>query len=389
MRHTFSALAAVALLTRFSSPPRTLKPTSGRHRAPCTVRADTIRLAGKRYVADLAEGGQRRADARSAHAAEHRRACCARSRSRSAPPWSYRFPTVACWRWSGNRPPIHAWASRSWRCARGRPPPRCSRSSPRRRWSKTASWAIPAPATTAASRRCWPTTWSTCPRIDRRCDTLAFGLGKSQNAIIAKLATRHLTAGELARVGRSFGFDEAIPFDIPVEPSHLDVPADGLEFARTAAGFWHSTLSPMHGALLAAAIANRGDMPAPMLIDRARDRDGRPIALPVAAPRHGRRRRGGARGGADDGADDAHRHGQGDVPRQARAAPAARRGRGQDRNAVGRDRSGLRRLQLVRRLRAGGAPRPSRSPSSLGNNPNWRIKATYVGRHIVGEYVAR
>ena len=24
----------------------------------------------------------------------------------------------------------------------------------------------------------------------------------------------------------------------------------------------------------------------------------------------------------------------------------------------------------------------------LGNNPNWRIKATYVARHIVGEYVS-
>ena len=24
----------------------------------------------------------------------------------------------------------------------------------------------------------------------------------------------------------------------------------------------------------------------------------------------------------------------------------------------------------------------------LGNNPNWRIKATYVGRHIVSEYLA-
>ena len=101
------------------------------------------------------------------------------------------------------------------------------------------------------------------PALDRRCDTLAFGLGKSQNAIIAKLATRHLTATELARVGRSFGFDQAIPFEIPVEPSHLDVPADGLEFARTAAGFWHLTLSPMHGALVAAAIANRGQMPTP------------------------------------------------------------------------------------------------------------------------------
>src|SRR5580704_11742782 len=104
------------------------------------------------------------------------------------------------------------------------------------------------------------------PAIDRRCDTLAFGVGKSQNAIIAKLVSRHLTSDGLMREGRSFGFDEAIPFDIPVEASHLDVPTDRLEFARASAGFWHSTLSPMHGALVAATIANRGDMPAPMLI---------------------------------------------------------------------------------------------------------------------------
>src|SRR5262252_5588083 len=118
------------------------------------------------------------------------------------------------------------------------------------------------------------------PAIDRRCETLAFGLGKSQNAIIAKLATRHLTAGELARVGHSFGFEEAIPFELPIQPSHLDVPGDDLEFARTAAGFWHSTLSPMHGALLAATIANHGEMPAPMLIDRAVDGAGRRVTQP-------------------------------------------------------------------------------------------------------------
>src|SRR6185369_9164670 len=125
------------------------------------------------------------------------------------------------------------------------------------------------------------------PAIDRRCDTLAYGLGKSQNAILAKLASRHLTAESLARVGRAFGFGEAIPFDLPVEPSHLDVPADALEFARTAAGFWHSTLSPLHGALLAAAIANHGTMPTPTLIDRAFGPDGheRPIAVPAAPPR--------------------------------------------------------------------------------------------------------
>ena len=218
------------------------------------------------------------------------------------------------------------------------------------------------------------------PAIDRRCDTLAFGLGKSQNAIIAKLATRHLTAGDLARVGRSFGFDEAIPFELPIEPSHL-------EFARTAAGFWHSTLSPMHGALLAAAIANRGQMPAPMLIDRAVDRDGRPIAPAVANPRH-----------VVDAA--AAR----EVGRMMELTTRIGTAKG-----TFRDKRGRRLLPFEVAGKTGTLSAetdhgyvgyswfvgyaPAERPTIafavvLGNNPNWRIKATYVGRHIVTEYLA-
>ena len=88
------------------------------------------------------------------------------------------------------------------------------------------------------------------PRIDRTCATLAYGIGKSQNAIIAKLATSHLTPGKLDRMAHAFGFGEGIPFDAPVEASQVEIPVDDrLEFARSAAGFWHSTLSPLHGAL--------------------------------------------------------------------------------------------------------------------------------------------
>jgi peptidoglycan glycosyltransferase len=224
------------------------------------------------------------------------------------------------------------------------------------------------------------------PAIDRRCDTLAFGLGKSQNAIIAKLATRHLTAGELARVGHSFGFDEAIPFELPIEPSHLDVPDDHLEFARAAAGFWHSTLSPMHGALLAAAIANRGDMPAPMLIDRARDRNGRPIAAPVANPRHvvdaaaarevGRMmelttRIGTAKGTFRD------KRGRRLLPVEV-AGKTGTLSAETDRGYVGYS------------WFVGYAPADHPTIAFavvLGNNPSWRIKATYVGRHIVSTYL--
>ena len=225
------------------------------------------------------------------------------------------------------------------------------------------------------------------PAIDRRCDTLAYGLGKSQNAIIAKLVTQHLTAGDVARVGRSFAFGESIPFDIPVEASHLDVPADPLELARASAGFWHSTLSPLHGALLAATIADGGEMPAPTVIERALDAQGRPEALAIPAPRH-----------------------------VADAAAAAEVGRMMELTTrIGtakgtfRNKRGQRLLPVEVAGKTGTlAAQTDRGPIGyswfvgyapadhpriafavvLGNGPAWRIKATYVGRHIVSEYLA-
>jgi peptidoglycan glycosyltransferase len=227
------------------------------------------------------------------------------------------------------------------------------------------------------------------PRIDRRCETLAYSLGKSRNAIVAKLATRHLTAAQLTRVGRAFGFEETIPFDLPVEPSHLDVPADSLEFARTAAGFWHSTLSPMHGALLAAAIANHGEMPAPTLIDRVFDAQGRELtqALPAAGPRRVVPL-------------DAAREVGHMMELTTRIGTA---------KATFRDKHGNRYLPVEVAGKTGTLSAqtdqgylgyswfigyaPADHPSiafavALGNPPQWRIKATYVARRIVAEHMA-
>jgi len=225
------------------------------------------------------------------------------------------------------------------------------------------------------------------PALDRRCDTLAYGVGKSQNAIIAKLVTQHLTAGDVSRVGRLFAFGEPIPFEIPVEPSHLDVPGDALEMARASAGFWHSTLSPLHGALLAATIADAGEMPAPTVIEHAVDAQGRPEALPIPAPRH-----------------------------VADAAAAAEVGRMMELTTrIGtakgtfRNKRGQRLLPVEVAGKTGTlSAETDRGPIGyswfvgyapadhpriafavvLGNGPAWRIKATYVGRHIVSEYLA-
>ena len=249
---------------------------------------------------------------------------------------------------------------------------------------------------TATSRTCYhggvssivPDNLIDIPRIDRACATLAYGLGKSQNAIIAKFATRNLTPEKLERMAHAFGFGETIPFDVPFEPSHIDVPADDhLEFARTAAGFWHSTLSPMHGALLAATVANQGTMPTPHLIERAVGSEGQPVALPV---RRGRTvmtpavarevgqmmelttRMGTAKGAFHD------RKGHPLLP----VSVAGKTGT----LSAQTDKGYLGYSWFI-----GFAPADHPKIAFavvIGNQASWRIKAAYVGRRIVEEYLA-
>jgi penicillin-binding protein A len=112
------------------------------------------------------------------------------------------------------------------------------------------------------------------PRRDTACATLEDALGGSINGIFAKLADRHLEQGTLARYAAAFGFGEALPVDVGAEVSAVDVPSERLEFARTAAGFYHSHLSPLHGALLASTVASHGRMPAAWVVDQVHDRQG-------------------------------------------------------------------------------------------------------------------
>lgn len=113
------------------------------------------------------------------------------------------------------------------------------------------------------------------PRLDTACATLTEAMGGSINAVFAKLADRHLEPAILSRYASAFGFGQSLPFDVSVDPSSIDVPtSDRLEFARTSAGFWHSTLSPLHGALIAATIANDGRMPRASMVSEVLDAEG-------------------------------------------------------------------------------------------------------------------
>jgi peptidoglycan glycosyltransferase len=108
------------------------------------------------------------------------------------------------------------------------------------------------------------------PVRDKTCASLSLAMGKSINPVFAKLADRNLSAQELQDSASGFGFGEQIPllYSALPEVSGIEMPADRLEFARTAAGFWHVTLSPLHAAMIAQAVANDGAMLRPILVEQ-------------------------------------------------------------------------------------------------------------------------
>jgi cell division protein FtsI/penicillin-binding protein 2 len=106
------------------------------------------------------------------------------------------------------------------------------------------------------------------PQRDRWCTTLAGALGRSINTVFARLAKQHLAPTQLEAMARRFGYGQPFAFDVPVQPSALHVPTEPLEFARTAAGFWNTTLSPLEAAELSAIVAREGEAVRPSVVDK-------------------------------------------------------------------------------------------------------------------------
>jgi penicillin-binding protein A len=90
------------------------------------------------------------------------------------------------------------------------------------------------------------------------CSQFAYAIGYSKNAVFAQLATHRLLRNGLLDTAEALGFNGLVPFDIDVPVGTLEVPYGDLDFARTAAGFQGSTLSPLGGAYLASVIARGG-----------------------------------------------------------------------------------------------------------------------------------
>lgn len=104
-----------------------------------------------------------------------------------------------------------------------------------------------------------------------RCAPFKNALGHSWNAVYAQLVTQHLMRDELLRTADAVGFNHELEFDVPATFGNLDLPYNDLEFARAAAGFRGSTVTPLGAAQLTYGIA-LGGRPARMrLVKRSGD----------------------------------------------------------------------------------------------------------------------
>jgi cell division protein FtsI/penicillin-binding protein 2 len=106
------------------------------------------------------------------------------------------------------------------------------------------------------------------------CGPFAWALGHSKNAVFAQLATHRLTRDDLRSTAEKLGFNAKLSLDDGAQEAELgklSVPYNDLEFARTAAGFLSSSLSPIGAAYLMTVIARGGSPVALRLHEPAPD----------------------------------------------------------------------------------------------------------------------
>lgn len=99
-------------------------------------------------------------------------------------------------------------------------------------------------------------------RRDTTCVTLGDVIPKSANVAAAKLATLHLTPAQLRDHAGRWGFGQRLGVKGLV-PSTARIPEEAFPFAEAAAGFGDVKISAMHGAVLAAVVANGGQFVTP------------------------------------------------------------------------------------------------------------------------------
>lgn len=100
----------------------------------------------------------------------------------------------------------------------------------------------------------------------------------STNTIFAQVGLK-LGAANLVRTATDFGFNQPLPFDLPTAKSTIPA-ADSMDpvlLAWSSVGQGETLVTPLEMALVAAGIANSGNIPRPYLVKSVRDDKGKII----------------------------------------------------------------------------------------------------------------
>jgi len=111
----------------------------------------------------------------------------------------------------------------------------------------------------------------------RNC-TLKEAFARSLNPVFGRLGVFLLGKEPLRSCSNRFAFNENIPSEFPVALSQSANPVDDFELAEMASGYTQDNrMTAVHGALIAATIANDGVMMEPYFLNAAYLKSGKPI----------------------------------------------------------------------------------------------------------------
>lgn len=97
--------------------------------------------------------------------------------------------------------------------------------------------------------------------------TLKDAFAKSVNTVFGRIGALDVGPAELSEYALRFGFNRQIAADFPIQEGKAPIPNDTWELAETASGFTRdNTMSPIQGAMIAAAVVNHGVMMEPYFV---------------------------------------------------------------------------------------------------------------------------
>ncbi len=108
--------------------------------------------------------------------------------------------------------------------------------------------------------------------------TLKDSFAQSVNPVFGKLGANLLGKEVIEAYAESFGFNREMNFELPLRPSRIELNGGMFELAEIASGYNRTTqISPLHGAMMAAAVVNQGRWVEPTVVDWILNDAGQPV----------------------------------------------------------------------------------------------------------------